>query len=120
MRDGFLSLKFLVDVKYLEQTNKLRFDPRKGFTLGAAVNMNRVITPPEVQATYPLLVDGCRSEASYQLRTRATIVGNNSNSSSAGDTIGACLVLDGVLHVHGTNGTPFLKYKKGLDTIVVG
>ena len=104
MRDGFLSPKFLVDVKYLEGTNNLCFDPKKGLTLGAAINMNRVITSPEVQAIYPLLVDSCRSVASYQLRTRATIVGNICNAFTAGDTIGACLVLDGVLHIHGTNG----------------
>jgi CO/xanthine dehydrogenase FAD-binding subunit len=104
MRDGFLTPKFLVDVKNLNGTNDLRFDPQSGLTLGAAVNMNRVIVSPEVQAHYPLLVEACRSVASYQLRTRATIVGNICNASPAGDAIGACLVLDGVLHVHGANG----------------
>lgn len=104
MRDGFLTPKFLVDVKNLNGTNDLRFDPRAGLTLGAAVNMNRVIASPEVQAHYPLLAEACRSVASYQLRTRATIVGNICNASPAGDTIGACLALDGVLHIHGVNG----------------
>ena len=42
--------------------------------------------------------------ASYQLRTRATVVGNICNASPAGDTIGACLVLNGMLHIHGVNG----------------
>jgi len=104
MRDGFLTPKFLVDVKNLNGTNDLRFDPKAGLTLGAAVNMNRVIASPEVQAHYPLLADACRSVASYQLRTRATVIGNICNASPAGDTIGACLALDGKLHVHGING----------------
>jgi carbon-monoxide dehydrogenase medium subunit len=104
MRDGSLVPKFLVDVKNLDGTNALRFDPVVGLTLGAAVNMNRVIASPEVRANYPLLVEACQSVASYQLRTRATIVGNICNASPAGDTIGACLVLDGVLHIHGTSG----------------
>lgn len=104
MRDGFLTPKYLVDVKNLDGTNDLRFDPQQGLTIGAAVNMNRVAASPEVQTHYSLLAQACQSVASYQLRTRATIVGNICNASPAGDTIGACLVLNGVLHIHGANG----------------
>jgi carbon-monoxide dehydrogenase medium subunit len=104
MRDGFMRPQFLVDVKNLDGMNDLRFDPKAGLILGAAVNMNRVIASPDVQAHYPLLAEACHSVASYQLRTRATIVGNICNASPAGDTIGACLALDGTLHVHGVDG----------------
>ena len=104
MRDGFLTPKFLVDVKNLNGTNDLHFDPQSGLTLGAAVNMNQVIASAEVQAYYPLLAEACRSVASYQLRTRATVVGNICNASPAGDTIGACLALEATLQIHGTNG----------------
>jgi len=104
MRDGLLTPQFLVDVKNLDGMNDLRFDPQAGLTIGAAVNMNRVIASPEVQLHYPLLAEVCQSVASYQLRTRATIVGNICNASPAGDTIGACLVFDGILHIHGANG----------------
>lgn len=115
MRDGFLSPKFLVDVKHLDGTNDLRFDPT-GLTLGAAVNMNRVIASPDVREHYPLLVEACRSVASYQLRTRATIVGNICNASPAGDTIGACLVFDGLLRIHGADGPR----QDSLETFFVG
>jgi carbon-monoxide dehydrogenase medium subunit len=104
MRDGFLTPRFLVDVKGLDGVNDLRFDPKAGLTLGAAVSMNRVIASAEVRTHYPLLAEACRSVASYPLRTRATVVGNICNASPAGDSIGACLVLDGVLHVHGVHG----------------
>ncbi|MDI6769603.1 MAG: xanthine dehydrogenase family protein subunit M [Anaerolineales bacterium] len=104
MRDGLITPNFLVDVKKLDGTNDLRFEPQAGLTLGAAVNMNRVIASREVQAHYPLLAEACRSVASYQLRTRATVVGNICNASPAGDTIGACLVFNGVLHIHEVNG----------------
>lgn len=104
MRDGFLTPKFLVDVKNLNGTNDIRFDPQKGLSIGAAVNMNRVIASADVRAHYPLLAEACQSVASYQLRTRATIVGNLCNASPAGDTLGACLLLNGVLHIHGVGG----------------
>jgi carbon-monoxide dehydrogenase medium subunit len=104
MRDGFWHDRYLVDVKKLDSTEELIYDPQKGLTLGAGVNMNRVIASPDVQAHYPLLAQACRSVASYQLRTRATNVGNICNASPAGDTIGACLLLDGTLNVHGVDG----------------
>jgi carbon-monoxide dehydrogenase medium subunit len=104
MRDGVWKEKILVDVKNLDGTKEIHFDPQKGLTLGAAVNMNRVIASEEVRSCYPLLAQACRTVASYQLRTRATIAGNICNASPAGDTIGACLLLGGSLHVHGVDG----------------
>ncbi len=104
MRDGLLTPKFLVDVKSLPGMNDLYFDPLSGLIIGAAVNMNRVIANPEVRKHYSLLVDACRSVASYQLRTRATIIGNICNASPAGDTLGASLAFEGVLHIHGSDG----------------
>ena len=104
MRDGFYHDQYLVDVKNLDGTGDLHFDPGNGLTVGAAVNMNRVMTSPEVRLHFPLLAEACRSVASYQLRTRATIVGNICNASPAGDTIGACMALGGVLKVFGVGG----------------
>jgi CO/xanthine dehydrogenase FAD-binding subunit len=116
MRDGFIHPKYLIDVKNLDGTGELSFDAQKGLKVGAGVNMNRVIASPEVQKHYLLLAEACRSVASYQLRTRATVVGNICNASPAGDTIGACLVLGGVLDVHGSEGMrqePLATFFKG-------
>jgi CO/xanthine dehydrogenase FAD-binding subunit len=104
MRDGFWRDKYLVDIKKLDHTGDIHFDPTAGLTIGAGVNMNRVMSDDTVRKNYPVLVKACRSVASYQLRTRATIVGNICNASPAGDTIGACLLYDGELAVHGLGG----------------
>jgi CO/xanthine dehydrogenase FAD-binding subunit len=104
MRDGVWNEKFVVDVKDLEGMNDIAFDSATGLTIGASVNMNRVIASTEVSEHYPLLAEAAHTVASYQLRTRATIVGNICNASPAGDTIGACLVLGGILRVHGMDG----------------
>ena len=104
MRDGAWQDKYLVDVKGLPGMNDLKFDPAKGLTVGAAVNMNRLIASPEVNEHYPVLAEAAHTVASYQLRTRATIAGNICNASPAGDTVGSCLVLDAKLHVHGVDG----------------
>ncbi len=104
MRDGVWKDKYLVDVKGLPGMNDLKFDPAKGLTVGAAVNMNRLIFSPDVNAHYPVLAEAAHTVASYQLRTRATIAGNACNASPASDTIGAGLVYDARLHVHGVEG----------------
>jgi aerobic carbon-monoxide dehydrogenase medium subunit len=104
MRDGFMQPKYMVDVKGLDGTKELAFHPENGLTIGAAVSMNRVAAMPEVKNCYPVLEEAIRSVASYQLRSRATIVGNICNASPAGDTIGSCLVFDATLNVHGVNG----------------
>lgn len=104
LRDGIWKTGTLVDVKQLEGVNELTFDAKKGLTIGAAITMNKVASNPDVLKYYPNLAEAARSVASYQLRNRATIIGNICNASPAGDTIGTCMILDGVLNVHGVNG----------------
>jgi len=104
IRDGAWTPKYMVDVKGLEGMKALSFDPQKGLTIGAAVPMNKVAAAPAVQQHYPGLVEACHWVASYQLRSRATIVGNICNASPAGDTIGASILYGGVLQVFGPQG----------------
>lgn len=104
LRDGFLKVDYLVDIKELQNTREVTFDPKCGLTIGAAVTMNQVIAHKDVMEHYPNLAEAARSVASYQLRNRASIVGNICNASPAGDTIGTCLVLNGVLNVSNTVG----------------
>lgn len=116
MRDGVWQDKYLVDVKSLPGMNDLKFDPARGLTVGAAVNMNRLIASPEVNEQYPMLAEAAHTVASYQLRTRATIAGNICNASPAGDTIGSGLVYDARLQVHGSDGNrvePIRTFFKG-------
>jgi len=104
LRDGVLKLNYLVDVKGLEGAKEITFDAKKGLTIGAAVTMNRVASHPDVLKYYAHLAEAARSVASYQLRNRATIIGNICNASPAGDTIGTCMCLNGVLNIHGVSG----------------
>lgn len=104
LRDGILKLDYLVDVKGLKETHEFSFDPKKGLTIGAAITMNRIAMNNDVVNHYPVLAAAAGSVASYQLRNRATVIGNICNASPAGDTIGACIAYDGVLNVHGISG----------------
>jgi carbon-monoxide dehydrogenase medium subunit len=104
MRNGDWRPRYLVDVKHLEGLKALVFDPNAGLTVGAAVSLNRLMALPEVRTRYSVLAQAGHTVASYPLRNRATVVGNACNASPAGDTLGACLVLDGSLRIFGIEG----------------
>ena len=104
LRDGHLKLNTLINLKAIPGLDELGFNPEEGLTIGSAVPMNRVIAFAEAQAHYPLLVESAHSVASYQLRNRATIVGNICNASPAGDTCGASLIYKGELNVYSPSG----------------
>lgn len=104
LRDGALRPRYLVDLKGLPDLHTLTYSPTAGLTIGAAVVLNRVIAAPAVLAHYPVLAEAAHTVASYPLRNRATLVGNLCNASPAGDTLGAGLVLEGALQIHGPAG----------------
>ncbi len=105
LRDGVhRETQYVVDLKGLPGMLDMAFDPATGLRMGAAVNMNRMIAFPAVQAHYPLLAEAARTVASYQLRTRATAAGNLCNASPASDTAPACLVLDARVVLFGPDG----------------
>jgi len=104
MRDRRIHPKFLVDLKHLAGFNGLNFDNEKGLTVGAAVNLNQLISAKEVQTHYPVLAQSAQEVGGYQLRSRATLVGNLCNASPCGDTIGPSLVYDGSANVIGPSG----------------
>jgi len=104
MRDGFITPKFLIDVKRLPGMTAIKFAKRAGLTIGAGADMNSIARHPAVAANYPLLVEAIESVASYQLRTRATMGGNLCNASPAADTAPAALVLGANLVLRGRRG----------------
>lgn len=117
LRDGaWKETEFLVDVKGMEGTTDIQFDLSVGLTIGSSVSLNKISSFPAVKKHYGVLAEACDSVAAYQLRNRATIIGNICNASPAGDTIGACLLYGGILKVHGVDGVrqePLSTFFKG-------
>jgi len=104
LRDRRLHPKFLVDLKHLEGFDALSFDSEKGLTIGAAINLNQLIASKEVQIHYPVLAQAARQVGGYQLRNRATLVGNLCNASPCGDTIGPSMIYQGKATIIGPEG----------------
>ena len=104
VRDRRIYPKYLVDLKSIEGFQKIKFDKEEGLTIGATVPLNEIISHPKVKKHYPVLIDAAREVGGYQLRNRATLVGNLCNASPCGDTIGPCLVYRSKMHIVGPDG----------------
>jgi len=66
--------------------------------------MNKVAAFPAVREHYPLLAEACETVAAFQLRSRATIVGNICNASPCADSVPPLMVMDAVLVLAGPGG----------------
>ena len=104
LRDRRIKPKYLLDLKSLPGSGQIEFNNQAGLTIGAALSMNSIAQHPAVMGHYPVLAAAIREVGGYQLRSRATLVGNLCNASPCGDTIGPCLVYDAVLHLAGKQG----------------
>ena len=110
-RDRRIRPEHLVDLKAVKELGKMRFDAKKGLDIGATVTMNEIIEHKEVAEKYPVLAAAAREVGGYQLRNRATLVGNLCNASPCGDTIGPCLVYEAKAHIVGPEGKRAVELK---------
>jgi len=96
--------KYLIDIKDVKELQHISFDEKGGLTLGAAVTLNQLIHHDMVSKIYPILGEAASTIGDYEIRNRATLVGNICNASPAADTAPALLILDATVNVSSTAG----------------
>jgi carbon-monoxide dehydrogenase medium subunit len=104
MRESLLKPEYLVDIKSISGMSDIKYLDGEGLFLGASVTMNQLTDSQEVVNNYYVLAESAHTVASYQLRNRATLVGNLCNASPSGDTIPALYVLGAKVKIFGPNG----------------
>ena len=105
MRSRVEHTKNLIDLKKVKELQELSYDEKHGLSIGACVSLNRLIQDKNVAKTYPILREAAESIADFQIRNRATLVGNICNASPAADSAPALLVLDAVVNIESRKGT---------------
>lgn len=105
LRHNFLDVKHIIDIKSIPETKKMEYAPGKGLFIGASVTVNQVAQSKVIREKYTALAEGADVLASYQLRNRATLVGNICNASPGADLAGPLLVYDAVVQIAGTDGS---------------
>jgi CO/xanthine dehydrogenase FAD-binding subunit len=93
IRAGIAAPALIVDLKKVEGYGGLGWSASEGLAIRPATSINDLLREPRVREEYPLLAACARDLASYQLRNRATVIGNVVNASPCSDMAPALLCL---------------------------
>jgi xanthine dehydrogenase FAD-binding subunit len=114
--------KSLIDIKGVKELHELSFDEKRGLVVGAAVNLNKLIHYEAASKNYPLLNEAVSTIGDYEIRNRATLVGNICNGSPAADSAPALLVLDANVNIASQRGKrtiPLQEFYTGVKKTVL-
>lgn len=100
MKQYSLLPSVLIDIKGIKDLSKIDLDSDGNLIINAAVTCNDLIENNYIRKHYPVLAEAAHTIGSYQIRNRATIVGNICNASPAADMAGPLLVLDAAVVIH--------------------
>lgn len=117
LRKNVIEVEHMLDIKGIEELKKLEYTPGQGLYIGANVTVNELAENAEVQEKYPAILHGSNNLASYQLRNRATAVGNMCNASPGADLAPAFLVYDAEIVLQSADGErkiPLQDFFKGV------
>lgn len=120
LRRNMITCDHILDIKSLKETHRFEYVAGEGLFIGASVTVNQVSESDIIHKHYSAIKEAADSLASYQLRNRATLVGNICNASPGADLAGPLLVYDAVVHIVGPKGqrlTPIGQFFKGVKKI---
>lgn len=118
IRAGVSAPDYVVDLKRVNELRELTFDKKNGLSIGACVTVNELIEHDAVQH-YLILVESGSELATYQLRNRATVIGNIVTASPCGDMTSPLLCLGAEVVLaskHGTRQLPLREFITGVKT----
>ena len=104
VRAGSIRPAIVIDVKRVEGWGGLEWNAALGLVIRPATTINDVLRDARVAREYPLLTACARDLASYQIRNRATVIGNIVNASPCADMAPALLCLDAMAVIASARG----------------
>ncbi|MCR1899672.1 xanthine dehydrogenase family protein subunit M [Irregularibacter muris] len=112
LRRNIENCQHILDIKGIPDTKKFEYIPGEGLSIGAAVTANQVANSQIIRKKYTALAQATDSLASYQLRNRATLVGNICNASPGADLAAPLLIFNAKVHIIGPQGKRIVQMDK--------
>lgn len=97
-------VEHILDIKGIPELKGINYESGKGLFIGATVTVNEICFSDIIREKYPALGQAADTVASYQLRNRATLVGNICNASPGADLSSPLLIYNAKVHIAGPNG----------------
>ena len=122
LRSNSIDVKHLLDIKNIPETQKLVYTAGEGLFIGASVAVNKISEDDVIREKYTALVNSTDALASYQIRNRATLVGNICHASPGADTSSPLLVYDAKVHIASSEGVrivPIAEFFTGIKKTTV-
>ena len=91
--------------------------------IGAVTPFSEIRDSPEVQQSFPVLAEAASKIGGWQIQNRASLGGNMANSSPAGDSLPALLVLEAQVVLLGPEGrrtVPYGEFHRGYRETALG
>lgn len=105
LRSNTIDAKNILDIKEIPETKKLSYTEGEGLFIGASIPVNKISEDDVIREKYPAVVLAADALASFQIRNRATVIGNICHASPGADTSAPLLVYDAKVHIASTEGT---------------
>lgn len=99
------SCMHILDIKEIPELNEFSYTPGKGYFIGASIIVNRIAEDDLLREKFPAISQAADVLASYQVRNRATMVGNICNASPGADFAAPLLVYNAKVHIASNEGT---------------
>ncbi|HPC71540.1 MAG TPA: FAD binding domain-containing protein [Treponema sp.] len=122
IRNGVMKPRLVVDIKKVSGYQGISYSPTEGLIFRPTVTINEILRDASVRDHYPLLQECGHDLASYQVRNRATIMGNVVNASPCSDMAPALLCLGAravIASSKGTREVPFKEFFTGVKKTVL-
>jgi carbon-monoxide dehydrogenase medium subunit len=105
IRSGVATPGMVIDIKKIAEYSGITWSDGEGLVLRPAVTINDVLCDPSVRDHFPLLQECGHDLASYQIRNRATVIGNVVNASPCSDMAPGLLCLGAYVMIASSRGT---------------
>lgn len=101
----------ILDIKDIPETKDFSYTPGEGLFIGASIIVNEICEDDNIREKYPALSTAADALASYQIRNRATVVGNLCNGSPGADMAAPLLLYDAKVYIASLEGTRTVELK---------